>query len=78
MSQSHVKNVAKSKLNIQHNWEPILWIFEIAGSFVLSNKQNYVYNDQPLGKTALGKIGGGYGSLVSMVALNSLLESLVT
>ena len=27
-----------------------------------------VYNDQPLGILALGKIGGGYGSLVSVVS----------
>ena len=25
-----------------------------------------VYNDQPLGILALGRIGGGYGSLVSV------------
>ena len=28
-----------------------------------------VYNDQPLGILALGKIGDGYGSLVSMVSM---------
>ena len=27
-----------------------------------------VYNDQPLGILALGKIGGGYGFLVSVVS----------
>ena len=34
-----------------------------------SNKQvKQVYNDQPLGTLALGKIGGGYGSLVFVVS----------
>ena len=35
----------------------------------MENKQvKQVYNDQPLGISALGKIGGGYDSLVSMVS----------
>ena len=32
-----------------------------------SKQVKQVYNDQPLGNLALGKIGGGYGSLVSVV-----------
>ena len=33
-----------------------------------SKQVKQVYNDQPLGILALGKIGGGYGFLVSMVS----------
>ena len=33
-----------------------------------SKQVKQVYNDQPLGILALGKIGGGYGSLVSVVS----------
>ena len=37
--------------------------------YYLRRKQvKQVYNDQPLGILALGKIGGGYGSLVSVVS----------
>ena len=37
--------------------------------FKFFNKQvKQVYNDQPLGILALGKIGGGYGSLISVVS----------
>ena len=35
-------------------------------SYIEQVKQ--VYNDQPLGILALGKIGGGYGSMVSVVS----------
>ena len=35
-------------------------------SYIKQVKQ--VYNDQPLGILALGKVGGGYGSLVFMVS----------
>ena len=38
-------------------------------SSLVENKQvKQVYNDQPLGILALGKIGGGYGSLVFVVS----------
>ena len=38
--------------------------------FVSEKKQvKQVYNEQPLGILALGKIGGGYGSLVFMVSM---------
>ena len=33
-----------------------------------SKQVKQVYNDQPLGILALGKIGGGYGSLVFVVS----------
>ena len=33
-----------------------------------SKQVKQVYNDQPLGILALAKVGGGYGSLVSMVS----------
>ena len=34
----------------------------------LKKQVKQVYNDQPLGISALGKIEGGYGSLVSVVS----------
>ena len=37
-----------------------------------------VYNDQPLGMTASGKIGGGYGFLLSMVSSGGIQVSLFT
>ena len=36
-------------------------------AYILRKQVKQVYNDQPLGILALGKIGGGYGSLVSVV-----------
>ena len=39
---------------------------EVPSDVIKQVKQ--VYNDQPLGILALGKIGGGYGSLVSVVS----------
>ena len=38
-------------------------------SLVLTKQVKQVYNDQLLGILALGKIGGGYGSLVSVVSV---------
>ena len=35
--------------------------------FYMCKQVKQVYNDQPLGILALGKIGGGYGSVVSRV-----------
>ena len=37
-------------------------------SFQIIKQLKQVYNDQPLGILALGKIGGGNGSLVSVVS----------
>ena len=42
---------------------------EVKGvAYLLQKQVKQVYNDQPLGILALGKIGGCYGSLVSVVS----------
>ena len=45
-------------------------VYPIVQISKINKKQvKQVYNDQPLGILALGKIGGGYGSLVTLVSL---------
>ena len=46
----------------------MLSAFEVTVSILNLRQVKQVYNDQLLGILALGKIGGGYGSLVSVVS----------